>query len=62
MDKRPQGDRLIVWHWNANGYRSRKTVLQQHLRSLEPKDLPDVIAVQETHAEDPKITTLPGIT
>lgn len=50
----------MVWHWNANGYRCRKAVLQQHLRSLDQKELPDVIAIQETHAEDPKITSLPG--
>ncbi|KAL3218599.1 hypothetical protein MRX96_050662 [Rhipicephalus microplus] len=49
-----------MWHWNANGYRCRKAVLQQHLRSLDQKELPDVIAIQETHAEDPKITSLPG--
>ncbi|XP_077553737.1 uncharacterized protein LOC144168670 [Haemaphysalis longicornis] len=60
MDRRPQGDRIVVWHWNANGYRCRKAVLQQHLRSLDQKELPDVIAIQETHAEDPKITSLPG--
>ncbi|KAL3213417.1 hypothetical protein MRX96_035427 [Rhipicephalus microplus] len=60
MDRRPQGDRIVMWHWNANGYRCRKAVLQQHLRSLDQKELPDVIAIQETHAEDPKITSLPG--
>lgn len=49
-----------IWHWNANGYRCRKAVLQQHLRSLDRSELPDVIAIQETHLEDPNATSLPG--
>lgn len=42
-------NKLKIWHWNANGFRCRKAVLQQHLRSLEPTARPDVIAIQETH-------------
>ncbi|KAL3242979.1 hypothetical protein MRX96_047641 [Rhipicephalus microplus] len=52
-----QADSLI-WHWNANGFRCRKAILQQYLRSLAPTARPDVIAVQETHTED--TPTLPG--
>lgn len=51
-------NKIKIWHWNANGFRCRKAVLQQHLRSLEPMARPDVIAIQETHAED--TPTLPG--
>lgn len=43
---------IRVWHWNANGFRCRKAVLQQHIRALEPEKRPDVIAIQETHLEE----------
>ncbi|KAH7946243.1 hypothetical protein HPB49_021883 [Dermacentor silvarum] len=51
-------NKIKIWHWNANGFRCRKAILQQYLRSLEPTARPDVIAVQETHTED--TPTLPG--
>ncbi|KAL1415853.1 hypothetical protein MTO96_028636 [Rhipicephalus appendiculatus] len=33
-------NKIKIWHWNANGFRCRKAVLQQHLRSLEPMARP----------------------
>ncbi|KAL3193111.1 hypothetical protein MRX96_058605 [Rhipicephalus microplus] len=51
-------NKIKIWHWNANGFRCRKAILQQYLRSLAPTARPDVIAVQETHTED--TPTLPG--
>ncbi|KAL3197866.1 hypothetical protein MRX96_044677 [Rhipicephalus microplus] len=51
-------NKIKIWHSNANGFRCRKAILQQYLRSLEPTACPDVIAVQETHTED--TPTLPG--
>ncbi|KAH7949901.1 hypothetical protein HPB49_016572 [Dermacentor silvarum] len=51
-------NKIKIWHWNANGFRCRKAILQQYLRSLEPTARPDVIAVQATHTED--TPTLPG--
>lgn len=47
---------LRVWHWNANGFQCRRAVLQQYIKSLERP--PDVILVQETHAEN--APSLPG--
>lgn len=47
---------LKIWHWNANGFRCRKAVLQQHLLSAERP--PDIIMIQETHTED--TPSLPG--
>lgn len=42
---------IRIWHWNANGYRCRKALLQQTVRTAaEP---PDIIMIQETHMEDP---------
>lgn len=42
---------IRIWHWNANGYRCRKALLQQAVRTTaEP---PDIIMIQETHMEDP---------
>ncbi|XP_077559568.1 uncharacterized protein LOC144174656 [Haemaphysalis longicornis] len=49
---------LRIWHWNANGFRCRKAVLQQHLQTLTPAEQPDVIMIQETHAEN--APSLPG--
>lgn len=47
---------LLVWHWNCNGYPSKKAILRQHLKQIDR--IPDVIMIQETHSEDaPK---LPG--
>ncbi|KAL3228651.1 hypothetical protein MRX96_023785 [Rhipicephalus microplus] len=51
-------NKINIWHWNANGFRCRKAILQQYLRSLAPTARPDVIAVQETHTKD--TPTLPG--
>ncbi|KAL3193130.1 hypothetical protein MRX96_058624 [Rhipicephalus microplus] len=51
-------NKIKIRHWNANGFRCRKAILQQYLRSLAPTARPDVIAVQETHTED--TPTLPG--
>ncbi|XP_075732716.1 uncharacterized protein LOC142775254 [Rhipicephalus microplus] len=51
-------NKIKIWHWNANGFRCRKAILQQYLRSLAPTARPDVIAVQETHTKD--TPTLPG--
>ncbi|XP_077534604.1 uncharacterized protein LOC144146536 [Haemaphysalis longicornis] len=47
---------LKIWHWNANGFRCRKAVLQQHLLSIEQP--PDIIMIQETHTEN--APSLPG--
>ncbi|KAL3225614.1 hypothetical protein MRX96_049174 [Rhipicephalus microplus] len=51
-------NKIKIWHWNANGFRCPKAILQQYLRSLAPTARPDVIVVQETHTED--TPTLPG--
>ncbi|KAH7937343.1 hypothetical protein HPB49_011026 [Dermacentor silvarum] len=57
MDRNPTTrTRLRIWHWNANGFRCRKAVLQQHVASVGQP--PDVIMIQETHMED--TPTLPG--
>lgn len=49
-----QYKQLKVWHWNANGYRCRRAVLQQVVQAMT--DPPDVILIQETHTEDvPKL-------
>ncbi|KAH7974127.1 hypothetical protein HPB49_010274 [Dermacentor silvarum] len=57
MDRNPTTrTRLRIWHWNANGFRCRKAVLQQHVASIGHP--PDVIMIQETHMED--TPTLPG--
>ncbi|XP_077534660.1 uncharacterized protein LOC144146594 [Haemaphysalis longicornis] len=50
-------NKIRIWHWNSNGFRCRKAVLQQHIRSLEPAKRPDIIAIQETHLEEtPKLS------
>lgn len=52
MDK--NNTKLKIWHWNANGFRCRKAVLQQHIRSMATP--PDIIMIQETHMEQtPKL-------
>lgn len=56
MDKAANNAKLRVWHWNANGLRCRKALLQQQVQSMAAP--PDVIMIQETHMEEtPK---LPG--
>lgn len=56
MARQRNSNNLTVWHWNANGFRCRRALLQQQIQSMtEP---PDVILIQETHMEEtPK---LPG--
>lgn len=46
---------LTAWHWNCNGFASKKAVLQQHIQQLARK--PDIIMIQETLVEE---TRLPG--
>lgn len=56
MDKAANNAKLRVWHWNANGLRCLKALLQQQVQSMAAP--PDVIMIQETHMEEtPK---LPG--
>lgn len=46
---------LLIWQWNANGYNYRKAALTQLIQSKERP--PDVIFIQETHAElEPHLT------
>lgn len=42
---------IRIWHWNANGLRCRKALLQQVVSTMT--DPPEVILIQETHMEDP---------
>lgn len=45
---------LIIWQWNANGFRGRRATFLQHIARAEKR--PDIILVQETHCEHaPKI-------
>ncbi|KAH7981274.1 hypothetical protein HPB49_022862 [Dermacentor silvarum] len=41
---------LRVWQWNCRGYRGKKAILAQYLRTQEEK--PQVILLQETIIED----------
>lgn len=46
---------LLIWQLNANGYNYRKAALMQLMQSMERP--PDVIFIQETHAElEPHLT------
>lgn len=56
MARTPANTGLKIWQWNANGFRCRKAVLQQHLQSIDSP--PDIIMVQETHMKS--APTLPG--
>ncbi|XP_077560865.1 uncharacterized protein LOC144175701 [Haemaphysalis longicornis] len=45
---------LIIWQWNANGFRGRRATFLQHIARAEKR--PDIILVQEMHSENaPKI-------
>ncbi|XP_077492029.1 uncharacterized protein LOC144102713 [Amblyomma americanum] len=62
---------LVTWHWNCNGFASKKAVLQQHITQVARKS--DIILIQETrtdtvslpgyrvHAKSPKVTGGRGI-
>ncbi|XP_077564512.1 uncharacterized protein LOC144179972 [Haemaphysalis longicornis] len=56
MARTPANTGLKIWQWNANGFRCRKAVLQQHLQSIDSP--PDITMVQETHTES--APTLPS--
>lgn len=49
-----------IWQWNINGYRNRKAVLQQLLRTIKKEEWPEAIVIQETHLEDSEKITLTG--
>ncbi|KAH7943386.1 hypothetical protein HPB52_007789 [Rhipicephalus sanguineus] len=46
-------DRSIVtiWQWNCRGFRPKRNHLLLHLQQLDPSDAPDIIVLQETHAD-----------
>ncbi|XP_077541716.1 uncharacterized protein LOC144153828 [Haemaphysalis longicornis] len=52
MNRQPKkaNSKITTWQWNANGFHCRKATLLQIIQSAEKP--PDVIMVQETHAED----------
>lgn len=52
MNRQPKkaNSKITIWQWNANGFHCRKATLLQIIQSSEKP--PDVIMVQETHAED----------
>lgn len=37
-----------IWQWNCRGYRRKRSVLQQFLLTLDEKNTPDIIALQES--------------
>ncbi|KAK8778850.1 hypothetical protein V5799_019810 [Amblyomma americanum] len=45
----------VTWHWNCNGFASKKAVLQQHITQVARK--PDIIMIQETRTD---AVSLPG--
>ncbi|KAH8033735.1 hypothetical protein HPB51_015767 [Rhipicephalus microplus] len=53
---RVHNGRLIVWQWNCRGFKNKKAMLMQYMKTLSKKKLPDVIALQEPYGHD----KLPG--
>ncbi|KAH7955885.1 hypothetical protein HPB52_004859 [Rhipicephalus sanguineus] len=42
---------VTVWQWNCRGFRPKRNHLFLHFQQLDPSAAPDIIVVQESHAD-----------
>ncbi|KAG0422323.1 hypothetical protein HPB47_001847 [Ixodes persulcatus] len=54
MDRLEEGCRSMEGQFNAMGLKNKRATLQQHIRNQKRK--PDVIMIQETTSQDPKLS------